>query len=196
MFVGFWKLPFLNCLSPLAHWLSLSHFVFIRLQWGSMKCGLRVETAGELRDMLRIPELGPELCSVLSFCQADPLGQPHTHIHVYILYGYASSILKRTPWHPGETWFSLGCPLTSLGPLLRKDLFTESPFPHHQPFLSSVPLLSTYPSWDDFTYLQIEVIIAHWSKGRKFGYLCVPRAHNHALHVVSTQQMFVESVTV
>lgn len=112
-----------------------------------MRCGLRVETAGELRDMLRIPELGPELCSVLSFCQADPLGQPHTYPRLYLMwlcklhpktdtlaswwnlvFSWLSSHFLRAASQKGPLYriplpsppaFSIFCPLTQHLPQLR-----------------------------------------------------------------------------
>lgn len=130
--VRFWKLSTLNCLSALAHWPSVSHFVLTRSQQGSTRCDLRAEAAREWRDVLRVTEPGPALPSVFGFRQADPLGQPHMHPRLYIPHGSADSILKWT------VWSSLGGPLTSLGPHLRKELFPES-FPHHQPLLSLSP---------------------------------------------------------
>lgn len=114
--------------------------------------------------MPRVTEPGPALPSVFGFRQADPLGQPHMHPRLYIPHGSADSILKWT------VWSSLGGPLTSLGPHLRKELFPES-FPHHQPLLSLSPHPAPPPTWDYFTYLLIEVVIVHlthWSKGGKF----------------------------
>lgn len=105
MSVRFWKPSILNCLSALAHWPSLSHFVLIRSQQGTTRCDLRAAAAREWRDVLRV-----------NFRQADPLRQPHMHPHLYISRSSTDSILKWTACLPGEAWSSLGGPLTPQSP--------------------------------------------------------------------------------
>lgn len=176
--VRFWKLSILNCLSALAHWPSVSHFVLTRSQQGSTRCDLRAEAAREWRDVPRVTEPGPALPSVFGFRQADPLGQPHMHPRLYIPHGSADSILKWT------VWSSLGGPLTSLGPHLRKELFPES-FPHHQPLLSLSPHPAPPP------HLGLFYVSTDWGgycpsypleQRREIWLLIsVPGAHNHTL---------------